>query len=495
MNDEKVVEQRLEKGFASTDFITNPNIGNTNFSFFNTEGFSSYGDSEYFNICRESRFFYKNDSIAGPVINRVVEMASKGIVNKRGFCDGKELAYFNSLIPQLNRIIESAFLEYLLSGYAVIDFTTTREMGNRYHPDLGRTRFYFPTNLWVRNPNHLRLKKEPFGDKRYVILSIPEKEREFLKNKGVLSDGYKNKELYRTIMQNYPEYVKAVQNNRYLHLDIPPILRKPLSDSDYPTPYLSNALSALRHKLRVKQMDYVLATRAMEIVRHITVGDKDFPATEDDSYIEEIQQLINSRTAYNGNDVADRIYTLFTNHTVDITWSVPPLDALLSSAKYEAPNEDIFLGLGFPRLLLVGETFKSNSGQSITSTVGPLSTLFSMQRSVSDWIVSYFYPYLANLNGFKNIPTPTFLPIHTADVISLIELALNAVKQGAVSRDYLANLFGTSFDEELEKIQEEGYHLAEDIVENTETVPVKEEENLSQEENVKTTSSRRRKKR
>lgn len=198
-------------------------------------------------------------------------------------------------------------------------------------------------------------------------------------------------------------------------------------------------------------MDYVIASRAIEAIMLIQAGDKDFPVTEDDTTLEDLRQQMMSRSKYGSSEA---IYKLFTNHTVKISWSYPPLDALLSDEKFSEPNADIFLALGFPRILIIGETLRSNSGQAITTTMGPIAALEEMRNSIIEWI-TYLYEDLAKKNNFDNIPKATFAPITSSEIVELIKYAVDAAGQGYISRNTIAKMLGTDFNSEIEQIRYE----------------------------------------
>jgi hypothetical protein len=132
----------------------------------------------------------------------------------------------------------------------------------------------------------------------------------------------------------------------------------------------------------------------------------------------------------------------------------PPLDALMSDVKYNEPNNDVFLAMGFSRVLLVGEAFRSNSGQSLTTTLGPIATLNEMRDRMIEWVRA-LYVRLADINGFKNIPEPKFAPIVAADTVALVQFALEAGKMGVLSKNTIAQMFSSDFETESQQITAE----------------------------------------
>lgn len=401
------------------------------------------------------RWFYENDPIAGTVVNRMAEMSITVLRNRKktkrnnNEVPEETLAYFNALVDELKPFLKIAALEYLIHGMAIPQYTTTKILGNKIAEILGRKRYTTIDKIWVRNPEHIELKRKPVGMERQVFYKVPQEEIVFIQNKGIRADGTEDFEAYQYLVDNFPEYVKDVQKGKTkFPLDnIRPIYRKQNSYDDYPIPFLQNALKSLQHKEYLKSMDRSIASRAIEAVRHVRVGDKDFPADDDD--ITAIERMVTQNSS-----TGERIFNLFTNHTVEIEWIFPPLDALLNEAKYAEPNSDIFLGLGFPRILTVGETAKSNAADNKIASLGPKATLEDLRDALIAWLKA-LYKELAEINGFDIIPEPYFAPIVTTDMTALIQFANDTLNGGSISKDTVAQLYGSDYETEAGQIETE----------------------------------------
>ncbi len=416
---------------------------------------SSAKKRSYHDTIKIVRWFYENDPIAGTVINRMSDMSMTVVRNrKKTKRNAKEvepevMAYYDALVEQLRPFLKMAALEFLIHGMAIPDYTITRLRGDKIAEKLGRKRYQTIDKVWIRNPDNIVLKRRPIGTERQVFLKVPPDEVAFIQNGGVRTDGTKDLDTYKYLVDNFPEYVAAVKKGIVLFpLDkVRPILRKQVSYNDYPTPFLQNALKALQHKEYLKSMDRSIANRAIEAIRHIKVGDKDFPADDDD--IKAAKDLLMQNTS-----TGERVFNLFTNHTYTIEWIFPPLEALLSDAKYAEPNSDIFLGLGFPRILTVGETAKSNAADNKIASIGPKATLDDLREAIIEWL-KQLYQELADLNGFTRIPEPYFAPIATTDVTALIQFAIEALNAGAISKDTVAQLYQSDYETEAGQIETE----------------------------------------
>lgn len=460
---------KLHAATSATQYVGNPygvNVYGPSAQML-VPGTTRYGDNPYalggginFSVpqnhqdeIRQCRYFYRTDPIASTVINRMIDLAITSIRNRREFCNDEEMAYYNAVSKLIYPILQTLALEYLIAGMAVPDYGLQRQMGNRLNSKLGRKRYIFPSPLWVRNNDTIVLKRQPTSNDRSVYVKVPQDERYFIEHEGKRPDGSVDKAAYEALVKQFPEYVRRVKAGEDLILleNTRPILRFPLPNDDWPQPFLVPALAALKHKLRIKQMDFSIASKALEAIRQVKAGDKDFPITDDDTTLEEIRQQM---TARGPGGTGDSIYTLYTNHTVEIEWKYPPLEALLSDAKYAEPNEEIFMAMGFSRVLLVGEAYRSNAGQSVTTTLGPVASLNTMRDQIILW-VRRLYSRLADLNDFKNIPEPRFQPIVSADVVALVQFALEAGKMGVLSKNTIAQMFNTDFETESQQIEAE----------------------------------------
>lgn len=438
-------------------------VGNVDIPFYNKgrnyiQGFhdpSTTKKRSYHDTIKIVRWFYENDPIASTVINRMADMSITVLRNRKKTkrnaeeVDEATLAFFDALIEELRPFFKIMAIEYLVHGMAVPEYTTFKVRGDKVAEILGRKRYTTIEKIWVRNPEHIVLKKRATGMDRQVFFKVPNEEIAFIQNKGTRSDGTKDIVAYQYLVENFPEYVAAVLNGQTLFPleDVRPIYRKLNSYDEYPIPFLQAALKPLQHKEYLKTMDRSIANRAIEAIRHVKVGDKDFPADDDDITAVEQQVTQNSSSG-------ERIFNLFTNHTVTIEWVFPPLDALLDEAKYSEPNSDIFLALGFPRILTVGETAKSNAADNKIASLGPKATLDDMREAIINWL-KQLYKELAEINNFNRVPEPYFAPITTTDMTALIQFAIDALNAGAISKDTVAQLYGSDYETEAGQIETE----------------------------------------
>jgi hypothetical protein len=473
----------IEKQYNTLPFVTD-------YSNFGTGGIN-FGDNMrlYRDCLRDIRWFYRYDPIASTVVTRIADMSITQLKNRKinalskTKVDETTKLFFDAIAKQLKPIIRQAALEYLLHGMAIIDYQYERVKGKDISDGLTNKRYQVPAKMWIRNPDTIKLRKRAYGTDRQVFLEIPEADKVLIALEGQTGDGLKDVEMYKFLIKNAPEYVAAIRDGEsYFELkDVKPIFRKLTSYDTYPTPYLTAALGPLQHKTYLKQMDKSIASRAIEALRHISVGNDDFPASDED--IEDVRKVLNSNTS-----TGERVFNLFTNHTVEIKWIFPDITVLINETKYVEPNSDIFMALGFPRVLTTGETLRSNSSDSNIAFQGPRAVLDDIRESILTWI-EQLYAELAEINGFNSYPTPYFAPIVTADYTALIQFAVDALDAGAISRDDIAQLYGTDFDTTMDQRQtEEKNPIIKKLVEQKEKPNVNRQNNVSEEpENEKRT--------
>lgn len=400
-----------------------------------------------------SRFFFSSDPIAHTVINRVAEISSTRLRNKRksvsgvGTISDTEFEMFNAVATLIQPHIPTIILSYLIDGMAIPQYEISQRYGSTIIGKLGRGKFYLPDKIWLRDSSHVKLYRTIHGYARRAVITIPIEDIRFITSGGMRSDGMKDVQAFNELQQTLPEYVAAVQSGATVFpVDDYIIYRKLLPYNDYPIPYLSAALDSLDHKRYIKMMDRATASRAIESIRHVTVGSDEYPADDED--------IEAAKTALQQNSSVERVYNFFTNHTIKMEWVVPPLDILLDKSKYEVANEDIFFALGFPRILTVGETEKSNSADNKIAALGVLSMLETIQNDVLQW-VKHVYQDIAERNNIRRIPEPYFTAVKLADVANLIQYARDMLEKRVVSRNTVAEIYGTSFEDEIEQIMYE----------------------------------------
>lgn len=440
MSEELIEKKRL----ARAQFDVYP-IANVDVPMYFVPGAKSTGGpgTSYHDIIQRCRYFYENDTIAGTVIDRMVDISQTEVRNNHGDYSDEVKYYFDGVAQMLTSLLRAVSLSYLIDGMAVPEYRTEKMMGNRFHQKLGRTRYTVPTKVWMRDPLQIKLYKTPVGD-RVVVFKISADDIAFIRDKGKPN----REQEYADLLKLYPDYVAAVQGGQTeFKLDCKLIARKITSYNVYPLPFLKKTIGALEYRRSLKRMDKITAERVIASIRQVKVGSDEFPSDDED--IEAARQIIGAQHV-----AQDTLLTVYTNHTIDISWITPPMQNILDNAKYDEANADVFMGMGFPRLWAVGENERSNSSDNKLASVGPIATLESMRNDILDWI-RWFYARMAEENGFTRYPDPYWSPINTASAQDLIQYATQFIDKGVISKNTGSELYGRDFSKEQEKIKVE----------------------------------------
>ena len=419
----------------------------------------SYDSEDYKKILNDCRFFYKHDSLASTTIDKLIDIGITKIKVDQGTLSDNEYKIFQGdILEKIQGFIEEAALEYLISGLVIpeIKFTTITDRQVKKLGIKRRSSLLLPDTLYIRNPDQVKVKRGFMQTTPSYFLKIPDKYVFFILSEGVYPDNTVDKEAYEQLKRKYPTMVAAVKaGKREFKLENDHILQtKTLSNSDYPIPFLYSALEPMRHKRNIRRMDYAIASRAIAAILQVKLGSDEFPITEDEpDAFDNIEAQMRQRNT--GGTEIERIFQLFTNHTVNLEWIFPNLEALLNNDKYAEINEDILYALGFPRILVTGETAKTGTSQPKYAMMSPYKTMMKLQRVLLP-LVEYIVDEIVDQNKLTGTPSAIrFNDINLndfADYATAIEGLYNA---GNLSRESFAKVLGFNIFEELEKRSEE----------------------------------------
>ena len=417
-----------------------------------------YDLDEYKKIVETCRFFYKHDPVAGTVINKIVDIAINDLVFEQSNLSDNEFRIFTGIKDSLLEYAESCALEYLLSGlvvpeikYTVANKAVLKDYGIKKYESM-----ILPEVMWVRDPATIKINYNMVMDKPSYYVSLPEEMVFFIKTGGKYPDGTEDRELFRKLKELYPEFVAQVSQGgaREILLENDLIIRyRNLSDSPYPVPYLYNALDALRHKRNLRRMDYSVAARAIGAIQLFKLGDKDFPITEDDEgAFDDLKSQMTWRDGLGTN--VERIFQLFANHTLQIEWVYPPLDALLNDKKYTEVNADIFFGLGFPRILTTGEVERAGTSDPEFASLSPMRTMENVRKAILKIIVG-IVKEIVDQNRLKDVPKVRFANMNLHSFKNFVQGMVSLYDTGNISRTSFAKTFGFDWEEEMSTKEEE----------------------------------------
>jgi hypothetical protein len=444
--------EKLAKAAFQTMDMFSVTGGGSAYSYNDVDKLKAYTLSEYKKVVEACRFFYKNDPVAGTVINKIIDIAINDIIFEQNNLSDNEFRIFAGIKESLLDYAEICALEYLISGlvvpeikYTVADKSVLKEYGIKKYDSM-----ILPEVMWVRDPSTIKINYNMVMDKPSYYVTLPEELVFFIKTGGQYPDGTEDKELFRKLKELYPEFVAKVAEGGLTEilLENDLIIRyRNLSDSPYPVPYLHNALDPLRHKRNIRRMDYSIASRAIGAIQLFRLGDKDFPVTEDDQgAFDDLKGQMVWRDGTGRN--VERIFQLFANHTLQIDWIYPPLDALLNDRKYAEVNADIFFALGFPRILTTGEVEKTGTSDPEFAALSPMRTMENVRKSILK-IIKGIVREIVTQNRFKDVPKVRFDNMNLHSFKNFVEGMVSLYETGNISRSSFAQAFGFDWEEEM----------------------------------------------
>lgn len=423
----------------------------------------------------DCRYYYKHDPIASVIINKIVDLSINNI-NLRVKSGRKVFEdVFNSIKPSIMAYLKSCALEYLISGLVVPEITFTNVKTDDLKT-LGIKRFselLLPTDMWLRDSSLIIINDPMLGGKVSYFTEVPDSMKFFIMGKGTYQDGTEDKELYQRLVETMPEFVEKVKRgDTKILLENPLIIRHTvMTGNPYPIPYLYPALESLKHKRNLRRMDYAVASRVITAIQKITLGNDEFPLTEDNE--DQLEKLRTEMLWREKADAADieRIFQIFGNHTLSIEWICPPVEALLDDTKYKNVNGDIMIALGFPRIMITGETERSFTSDPEIATLSPVQTMerirevfLPMLRRIIDIII------VDNNLGATDISIQ-FSPINMVGVTAFVEGLQALYDTGNLSREDFAAAFGFDIYDQLKKRLDEKDILEEYNLEEFAPVP------------------------
>jgi hypothetical protein len=431
-------------------------------------------NTDWCKIVERCRYFYKRDPFASTVINKIVDISVNDLTLREKSSRKSLKTIFNATKPAVLAFLRNAALEYLISGlvipeveFAMADKTELERLGIKRFEEL-----LLPSSMWLRDPTLMKIKSPLIGGKVSYFMKIPEEVKIFILNEGKYGDGTEDKELYAKLVKEMPEFIAAVKAGKLeVLLDNPLVLRyRTITGSPYPIPYLMSSIESLEHKRNLRRMDYSIASRVITAILLVKLGSDEFPLTEDnEDQLEKLKQEMLWRESKTQRDV-EKVFQLFGNHTLTVEWVFPEVSALLDEAKYKNINSDIAVGLGFPRIMVTGETEKSFTSDPDIATVSPLHTMRRIQEALIP-IASEIFEVIAKENGFSGDITVKFRPINMMSVTTFVQGLASVYSSGNLSREEYTAAFGYDFYEEMDKRVVENEKLKELDLEEFAPVP------------------------
>lgn len=409
---------------------------------------------EYHSVITMCYDFYQRGGIVTTVVNRLCEMAMTKISNGQRKTSDEANAYFDAVLhrrpSRLNRFLHTAAIEYFLSGMVLPRVDWDEVLGRDLSPDLNPSKVYKVPVVDLYPPKLVKVEWAGWGEKKYY-LRIPDKDIRIIKRGD--SNTIKEQQRKYLLWKEYmPDMVQAVKDGeKYILLETDAILRKEVSFTQYPSPFLFNILEPLIYKQQLRRMDYSVASRIITAILLVTEGSDMFPVTQENrGNLDNLQRQIQF---YSQNPaMAQRLFPLFSNHTTKLEWIQPDVEAMLNQDKYRQVNDEIAEGLGFAQILITGESRNAQASEVSTWAIQPL--MEELQEMFLEWLTEVYEEATAQ-NNFRYTPIPTFGPIRLQDFIKTAAVFAQAFKEGNISRTTRNAMMGVNFQSEVELMKDE----------------------------------------
>ena len=462
------VSSEKKLNLASAEFLTAPMPQYPNpWKISESTKFRPSEWKEYVKLVEDSRFFYRKDALTSTTLNKLVDIGINKLIPIQENLSDNEFRIFKGLAVRLKEFAEKMALEYLISGFvvpeikfAVVNKDEMRSMGinvKKYDSLI------LPKNMWLRNPCTIKIKETFDPDSPSYFARPSEKLISFVLTKGSFGDGTSDPEAYARILALYPSFVDDIhKGKREFILDNSNdliIRRRVVTDGPYPTPYLTAAIDPLKHKRNLRRMDYSVAVKVLSAILQIKIGNDEYPLTNSEEDVERLNAIKNQLFMRNTRtQEVENIFQLFTDHTVNLNWVFPDITSLLNEGKYQDINEEIIFALGFPRILITGESQRTGTSIPEYAAMSPVKTMENFREKILKTI-RYIVDEVSKENNFKSIPEINFEPINLHDFAVFVGTLDKLFQAGALSREDYADALGYVFKDQLAKRKEEQEQL------------------------------------
>lgn len=386
---------------------------------------------------------YQNDPIVGTVIDLMVDFACSGFENE---CeDPNTKKFYDDWCKEVNmdQLLEWIFLEYFRTGNVTIyksmnDVEVVTNKGRKSSKMSGKK---YPTGYTVLNPLIVWIEGSLLFNQDIVAIKVNEDLKKMVNS---TDPGMKS------ITSMFPpELISGIQNGEMtVPLDpdlVTRITRRKQPYERYATPMLHKTFEACLYKQNLRMMDISTIEGLVNQLITVTIGDKDYPAT--DYQLQKLAALFQT---------PNKAYTIFWNHTLNVTFHKPEGIETLTADKYKEVNDDILMGLGITRVLLDGQG--SNFSTAWVSILSLMQRLEMARNLVKNWLEKE-YKQIAEDNNFPACPTIRFDKLSLRDDAYMKNVILSLYDRGLLSGETVLTESGYQIDVEAarKEVQEKEY--------------------------------------
>jgi len=213
---------------------------------------------------------------------------------------------------------------------------------------------------------------------------------------------------------------------------------------DWAEPLLWPVMADIHYKNKLRQMDISVCDSVINSITIFKLGsikDGYIPPKE---HLDKFAEFLRSPT---------QAMQMVWNDAISIDSSYPPVEKILSIAKYESVDRDILRGIGIPDSLIGGQV-KSNFSTGFLGVRTLLERLEEGRNTVMRWL-QLELELLTETLGFRKQPQIRFGKMSLRDEKAEKQLILQLLDRNIISIQAVLETFGEDFEIELERLKEE----------------------------------------
>lgn len=375
---------------------------------------------------------YYKEPIVGTVIDMMVDFSASGFNNE---CEDKDIKkLYDEWAKEVNlqEIVEQIFLEYFRSGNVSIyrsDKTAKVTKTKKTAKAIAKEEYTFPSGYTILNPMNVFIEGPLLFNQELAYLQLNEELMKMTTEGDIL------------IQKMIPDDVKKAVKSGKGRIPLDPklytrITRKKQPYERYATPFLERVFEPILYKQKLRQMDMSTIDGLINQLVTVTVGNDTYPASDED--LEAIASLFQT---------PNKAYTVFWNHTLEVTFHKPEGIDTLTNDKYKQVNDDILAGLGVSRVLIDGQG--ANFSTAWVSILSLIERLENTRHKVVAWLESE-YKRIAEENNFKVVPKVQFNKMNLREDNYIRDVLLAMYDRGLIDEEDILRETGRDYESIIE---------------------------------------------
>lgn len=376
--------------------------------------------------------YYISEPIVGTVIDIMTQFTFGDVQHIAENEDVKN--FFDDLYEEagLAQVLKWVAFEYYLIGNSFPYRTRYDEI---VRAKSGRE---IPKYRWtVLNPEFVHIEGSMLFDNTVITLKPNQELIDLVKNR-------KNNTVLRKLFESLPSsIIKDIENGNNILLDqdrVAHIYRNKQPYQRYATPFLMRALTPLRIKEKLLQMDLSTADGIINQLVTVTVGNDMYPATQED--LDNVAKLL---------DTPNKALTLLWNHTLNVKFHRPEVE-VFDPKKYTQVNRDIQLAMGIDMSFIDGQ--KNSYGGHWMSINTLIERLEWGRKDIQSWLESE-YRKIAEENDLPSYPKIKFSKINLREDRTVKNILMQLYDRGIISAETVIEQTDHEFAVEIDRLEKE----------------------------------------